>query len=42
MVKNQKGGQYSDYNHKFKEVFYIGTLDNNDVVKSLQNTHFAG
>jgi hypothetical protein len=36
MVQNQKDGQHSSYDHKFKEVFYIGILDNNDVVKSLQ------
>ena len=33
MTQKNKDRQHNDYDHKFKEVFYIGILDRNNVVK---------
>jgi DNA polymerase elongation subunit (family B) len=33
MTKKNKNNQYKDYDRNFREVFYIGILDDNDVVK---------
>lgn len=33
MPQKHKNNRYNDYESNFKEVFYIGVLDNNNVVK---------
>jgi hypothetical protein len=36
MTQKNKDRQYNDYEHKFKEIFYVGILDSNNIVKDTQ------